>query len=198
MLVSFQITTVLIEDSSIITLNPSYSGHCTDKNDRDHRLNSSRGHMVTSWTRHVLVSWGCMGMTVSVFWCLGLSGNVCIVSQNTVIGYRMLLMFVCKIGTEGPWKHSWWHDVNLSYLMRVFHINDHQFICLISTIHSNEHNFICMVGVHISITSLINNSYQVFKTMIEMFMYETPLDSCMNYSWYDIHLVVVYDQWSYS
>ena len=34
--------------------------------------------------------------------------------------------------------------------------------------------------------------------MIETFIYKTPLDSCMNYSWYDIHLLVVYDQWSYA
>ena len=80
-------------------------------------------------------------------------------------------------------------------MKEVFHSNDHQFICLKSTIHSNEHNLICNIGVHIS---LINNSYRVFKTMIETFIYETLLDSCMNYSWYDIHLLVVYDQWSYA
>ena len=67
-----------------------------------------------------------------------------------------------------------------SYMKRVFHSNDHQFICLISTIHSNEHNFICMIGVHISIISLINNSYQVFKTLIETFICESPLDSCIH------------------
>ena len=51
-------------------------------------------------------------MTVGVFKCLGLFGNVCIVSQSTVIGYKMLLMFVCKIWARG--------HVPVSYLMRLF------------------------------------------------------------------------------
>ena len=102
-------------------------------------------------------------------------------------------------------------------MKRVFHSNDHQFICLISTIHSNEHNFMrdrCSI-VHISIISLINNSYQVFKTMIEMFMYETPLMYELFMIWYTLsgrlwsviifiaimdeagyHRAMITDQWS--
>ena len=54
-------------------------------------------------------------MTVGVFKCLGLFGNVCIVSQSTVMGYKMLLMFVCKIWARG---HENFHDD----MMSLYHI----------------------------------------------------------------------------
>ena len=77
----------------------------------------------------------------------------------------------------------------LSYMKRIFHSNDHQFICLISTIHSNEHNFICMIGVHISlmIKSTVHTKY------LRQWLKFSCMKPCRIHVWI-IH-DMIYTQW---